>query len=503
MDFNVLEHKIDQGDHEVVKKQLEQLNLQDIDEPTLIRINLLLSRIMREYGNAKASLALSKPLIEKSKAIDNYILQIQATIETAYAYWYLGRYDNGIQLCKDSIQLIKSQKKDLVIDLEARNFLLLGNLYGDKDRPEDALKYYTDSLKLFQKSKNTIGTGYAYNNIGEVYRLQGKLDESLACFARSKEHFEQVGNLLDVAMSLSNIAEIYREKGDLKPALDFAYQAKNIQTTLEHNYLVAFTDVTIGLIHHSQGNLPKAIYHYKMSVDTLTQQDNIVWTSQALYYYILALVEIDFEESQNQLQMMQTLIDENHEKIKVVELQYNALQAVILKKSNTLSNFVQAQEVFSEIVKSKDIIDYSITLLAMKHLAELLLIELKLFNNPDTLREFIDLIQALKNTAELHGSILLQIQVLILYAKLKALDGDFHTTNEALDVANQLASKRELTQIMTEIVEVRSDIYDEIKRYSESELNFKDMQDRLTQLDIEGYLNEILMTGILSAKKQS
>ena len=45
---------------------------------------------------------------------------------------------------------------------------------------------------------------------------------------------------------------------------------------------------------------------------------------------------------------------------------------------------------------------------------------------------------------ELYRSI--QIQVLILFAKLKTIDGDFQCNNETLDLAYNLASKKELTQ---------------------------------------------------------
>ncbi|MFV2015552.1 MAG: tetratricopeptide repeat protein, partial [Candidatus Heimdallarchaeota archaeon] len=451
--------------------------------------------------NAKESIELSLELVEKAKSIQNDTLLIKTIQETAYAHWYLGNYDEGIKLCNDLIPLLESQHKELVINITAQNQLLLGNLNGDKGKPKDSLQYYTDSLKLYQEAENTLGIGYAFNNIGEVYRIQGKLDESLVCYLRSKEHFEQLDNQLDVAMTLSNMAEVYREKGELKSALDFAFQSRNIQITLEDNYVVAFTDITIGLIYHSQGNLNEAIKYYKSSVDTLSLRNNVLWTSQALYYYILALVEVDLDESTKQLQLMQSLIEGNHEEVKLIDLQYKVLRAVILKKSKTLSNLIKAQDLFTEIVKSKDIIDYSISILAMKHLAEILLIELKLFNNPDTLREFIELIIDLRNIAELHGSILLEIQIYILIAKLKAIDGEYQSINESLEFAYKLAKEKELSKFVKEIEKVRSEILDEINKYSGSELEFEEIKKKVNQMNVEAYLNEILLSEILSRKK--
>ncbi|MCE7735793.1 MAG: tetratricopeptide repeat protein [Candidatus Heimdallarchaeota archaeon] len=494
---------MDKGNYGEVQIRLEQLKSQDIDETMDIKINLLLAKIKREKGNAKQSIEISLDSIHRSKLIPNDILTIKAIQETAYAHWYLGNYDQGIKLCEDSNDLMKSQPAELIVNLRAQNLLLLGNLYGDKNRPEDSLRYYTDSLKLYQEIGNILHAGHVLNNIGEVYRYQGKLDESLVCYSRSKEYFEKVDNQIDVAMVLSNIAEVNREKGELKLALDYALQALKVQTQMQDGLFSAFTNITIGLIHHSQGNINEAIKYYETSVDTLTKQDNILWTSQAVYYYILALTEVDIEESQKQFQLMQSIVDKNQEEIKLIELQHKVLQAVLLKKSNKLANLVSAQELFTEIVKSKDVIDFSITLLAMKHLAELLLVELKLFNNPDTLTELIDLIAELGNIAELHGSILLKIQIYILFAKLKAIDGDFQITNETLDLAYNLAKQKELPKYMKEVEKTREEIFDEIKKYSDSDLKFKEIQNRLTHIDVEAYLNEILINGILSGKKQN
>lgn len=494
---------MNKGNYGDARIQLEQLKSQDIDEITKIEVDLLLARIKRENGNAKESIELSLDSIDRSKLIKNDILIVKSIQETAYAHWYLGNYDQGIKLCEDSKRLMKSPSAELNIDLQAQNLLLLGNLYGDKGKPEDSLRYYTDSLKLYQQIGNMLRAGHVYNNMGEVYRYQGKLDESLVCFLRSKDHFVKVDNQLDVAMTLSNIAEVHREKGDLKLALDYAFQALNIQKKLGENLYIAFTNITIGLIHHSQGNLTEAIKYYQVSVDTLNKQDNILWTSQAVYYYILALAEADFEESKKQLQLMQSLVDRNHEGIKLVKLQFKVIQAVLLKKSNKLSNLVKAQELFTEVVKSKDVIDYSITLLAMKHLAELLLIELKLFTNSEALTELIELIAELGKIAELHGSVPLKIQIYILFAKLKAIDGDFQTTNETLDLAYNLAKQKELPKFIAEVEKTREEIYDEIKKYSDSDLKLKEVQTRLTHIDVEAYLNEILINGILSGKKQN
>ncbi|MHA2097931.1 MAG: tetratricopeptide repeat protein [Candidatus Kariarchaeaceae archaeon] len=490
------------GYYEKTRKRLEEIKSLQVPSKTRISVELLLARIKREYGKAKESLKISKHLVDESKKIGDTILLIRSLQETANAHWYLGNYNIGVQVCHDVADLLKNHPQEKVYRLLARNQLLLGNLFGDKGLPRDSLKYYTEAVTLYDKANDKYSAGLVFNNIGEVYRSQGKLDEALVCYEKSKEYFEEVDSRHNVSMGMSNIAEVLREKGNFTSALNMALEARDIFMSIDDIYTIPFTNMTIGLIYHSQGDLAKAIKFYQESVDVLSHQDNILWAAQSIFYYLLAYSEIDLDKCKEGLKLFQSLIDKNHEGIMLVELQYRAIQAVLLKKSNTLANLVKAQDIFSEIVNSQTIIDYSITLLSMKHLAELLLIELKLFNNEDTLRELIELITSLRNTAELHGSVLLQIQVYILFARLKAIDGQFDITNDTLEVAYTLAKESELPHLMSEIDNLRQEIIEEIKKYQDSGLDFKEIQNKLNQINVEAYLNEILIDGILSGKKQ-
>ena len=108
------------------------------------------------------------------------------------------------------------------------------------------------------------------------------------------------------------------------------------------------------------------------------------------------------------------------------------------------------------------------------------------------MKELIDLIDKLRITTELHGSVLLQIHISILFARFKAIDGEYHITNHILELATKLARDNNLPNQVNEINKVRDEIYEEMRKYGDSKLNFKEIQTKLAQLNVESYLNEIL-----------
>ena len=66
---------------------------------------------------------------------------------------------------------------------------------------------------------NPLGQANALNNIGNVYRNQGKLEEALEFYQAALKIHQEIGHPLEQANALRSIGNVYSDQGKLEEAL--------------------------------------------------------------------------------------------------------------------------------------------------------------------------------------------------------------------------------------------------------------------------------------------
>lgn len=194
------------------------------------------------------------------KAISELEAALKLNPNKAKIYLNLGR-----AYCKNS-QFDKALQKlnmALELDLSPVVYYELGNVYLDMGKPEDAIKYYKDALRLDSSYSP------AYNALGTIYNEQGRYAEALQAFEKAA----QTGS--DSPINHYNLGLAHLDKGMAdKAALEFQLAAKLNPAESKYRHMLGIAYVNLGRFEESIREIKTAIdlnstepkYHYDLAI---------------------------------------------------------------------------------------------------------------------------------------------------------------------------------------------------------------------------------------------
>ncbi len=251
-------------------------------------------------------------------------------------------------------------------------------------------------------------------------------------------------------MSLNNIGRIYRFKGEVDTALTYFQHSLKLGETTENekSYTYLFLDETL------------------------------------FYLILIALEQQDQTQAQSYLSQLQKLFALLP--LKVIRQRSQLAEALILKQSSRMKDKVQAQTLLEQIVKQGEIY-FEISVTAMFHLCELLIIELKSFGEPEVWQELKNLIEQLNAIVQEQQSFATG-EVLLLTAKLATIEGEFQQALKYFDQARIIAKEKNLS-LLAHKVDAEKKIFDaDFDKWQGLIQRNAPIQERLEQARIEDYL---------------
>ena len=151
-----------------------------------------------------------------------------------------------------------------------------------------------------------------YNNIGEIFRLQGDLEQSLENYENGLSLGEEMGHKNYIAANLDNIGFTYYEKVELDKGLKYLKKSLKLFKEISNNFEIARTLFKIIQIYLNQN---------------------------------------DLESARKSLEEMKNLSEKEENKRN--KYRYLILKALILKKSERTRNIIKAHLIVNEIVDEK------------------------------------------------------------------------------------------------------------------------------------------------------
>ena len=101
----------------------------------------------------------------------------------------------------------------------------LGRLYSDEGQGFEALKYFGQSLPLWQKGGERAGEALVLNDMGPAYAEVGQKQKALESLNQALTLWREVGSRQGEALTLNNIGRLYRDLGQHQSAMDYYNQA--------------------------------------------------------------------------------------------------------------------------------------------------------------------------------------------------------------------------------------------------------------------------------------
>lgn len=212
---------------------------------------------------ANEAMLLATKLNYKMGIGDAYLLK-------GIALTNLGKYQDALQINNDALKLFdqlltpeNSADESKILNLKARAYGSIGNIYEEQGNYTEALKNNLEALKIGKETGDKPGMALTYNNIGNIYADLGNYPEAVKTHFAALKIKEETGDKKSIANSYNNIGSIYYNQGDLAQSLKYNMTALKIREEIEDKWGIANSYGNIGSIYADKANFPEALkYHF-------------------------------------------------------------------------------------------------------------------------------------------------------------------------------------------------------------------------------------------------
>ncbi|HUN60392.1 MAG TPA: tetratricopeptide repeat protein [Candidatus Sulfotelmatobacter sp.] len=208
---------------------LESLRSLPASDADAARLDLAEANVAGIAGDFKAGQVAAARAAGRGRGIGAVLLEAEALVMEANARERMGQSDEAIQLCNRAKELYASRGYRLGT---ARTLLILGDLYFDQGKYEEARKLFDEVSAIFQETGAQGRMRDVYERIGNVLYQEGKARDAEDYYNRTLRLDREFNNPLGLSSDYGNIANAMDDLGDLKGALKMQQQA-----------LAAFNDV--------------------------------------------------------------------------------------------------------------------------------------------------------------------------------------------------------------------------------------------------------------------
>jgi tetratricopeptide (TPR) repeat protein len=362
----------------------------------------------------------------------------------------------------------------------------LGMVLREKGNFQEALKFFTESLESAFELNNKRLMAMCNYNIGLVYFDLIDFDNSLLYIDRSLKFYEDLGSKFEIALCYNHMGNIYESRVELELAQEYYNKSLFIFEKLGIKSEIATILNNLGNIYRIQGELRKASDYYLKSLEIFETLGSDVDTGELLLNLINnEVLANSIEKSFIYLNKLETL-NEKNSKTHVNHF-FKLGKALILKASHKLSDLVDAQRILQTLAQ-EETIRYEYKYIALIHLCDLLLIEIKAFGAEETLLEIENILSALTEIAEKnnHGQFI--VETLILKSRMELIKVDISLVMEMLDKAEEEAQNRGMKKLAQKVSTEKKLLYSEIDKWQQLSKGKSTVIERLEEAKLQDYI---------------
>ncbi|MFW9973879.1 MAG: tetratricopeptide repeat protein [Candidatus Thorarchaeota archaeon] len=359
-------------------------------------------------------------------------------------FWTKGELDEATEYYHRSLAIYEDLRDENGISRVLTN---LANLSSARGELNQALDYHHQSLAIKERIAGKHDIAISLINIGVIHRFKGNLDKATEYYNKSLAIQEHLSINPEFALALHNLGEIYSIKGELDSASEFYQRSLMIYDAMGAKEGIALTLSNIGEIQRRKGNHDNAFEYYQRSFAIFESMKNVRLLSDTLSNLVeLALDNNDLNLAKEYLAKLEQMAAQS-ENISVNQ-RFRMSSALILKNSPRTRDRVRAEEILEQLVE-EDVEDHRVTINAMIHLCDLLLIELKATRAEDILSKVKDLTTHLMTVAKEQASHSLVVETYLLQSKLALIDFEVDKARQLLVKAKTLADEKGLYRLST------------------------------------------------------
>jgi serine phosphatase RsbU (regulator of sigma subunit)/tetratricopeptide (TPR) repeat protein len=319
-----------------------------------IEINNLLGAYYEstsDYPLAISYLSLANDLNKNNNYINDKIFTWNYI---GYVYWHQSRYDSSLYYHNLAFDLEKNKK--LQNSNVAFTCLMLGSDYYDLGDYIKTSEFFFESLKLYEKLKDTTGqiqahnrlsklyyklkdfkssenhiliarnlnqnvqyhreTAVTFNNIGNIKIETGFLDSALYYFTKTLQHFAKCGDVIGQSIACINLGDtyssLYKSDSSERSLLDSAYfyyqRSYSLNKMVDNKFGMIYGLWGMADVELKKGNINNAVLNYRNAlqqsklINAKSEEYNLYWkmhnvfeilnNNDSSYYYLKNYVRV-------------------------------------------------------------------------------------------------------------------------------------------------------------------------------------------------------------------
>ena len=172
-----------------------------------------------------------------------------------YIYSGIGSIYEGLGYLDDAL-LYYSRSLRLAIDLENESMQAtalngIAGIYLNKGELDKALDYYEESLSLETDEKSKATT---YNGIAIIYIKKGDYQKAVKYFRKAIEIYEKYGDYHGASQTKINLGDTYREMKDYEKAEKYLLEGLEGVKKVGDKYWEAYGYKYLGLLYRDKGD---------------------------------------------------------------------------------------------------------------------------------------------------------------------------------------------------------------------------------------------------------
>jgi adenylate cyclase len=165
-----------------------------------------------------------------------------------------------------AIRGIESAIKIAYVEGEAKSNLNAGIACSKLRKFENALGYFSASLKLYEKLADISGKSIAFHKLGNTYYFTGKYPEAIYNYNRAADLKVLLNDQEGAASLYSNLGGIYSFTNNYSDGIKSLFKALQIFEERQDESKMTACYTNIGFIYESQGDFNEALIYYGKSL---------------------------------------------------------------------------------------------------------------------------------------------------------------------------------------------------------------------------------------------
>jgi tetratricopeptide (TPR) repeat protein len=447
-------------------------------------------------GKFDESLDYSKQCLEIGEELQEDYMLIDASNNIGLANWSKGNIDEAIKYYEQALRI--SEKAGYKLRA-ARVLTNLGNAYTQKGDLETALKKQQQSLKLKKELGNRREIAITLINIGVVFHLKGEINQALNYYKEALKVGEEIDSKLDIALALNNIGNIYLLKGELNKGIDDYKKSLQLYKELDIKEKIALLQLNIGSAFNEKGEEKEANSYYLESLENYEKIENHLGSAMVLFVLIQEATEKkDLKEANKHLDKLQQI--NKSVKIETIDLRYRLAKAFVYKNDKQTRIRTKAIVLLEQIIE-EEVIDHSLTVIAMINLCDMLIVELKQSGDSELLTEIKVLIQKLRKIAEEQKSNPILVEIYRLEALLSLAELDLKETRKLLQIGLALAEEKGLENIASSLRKEQQNLEEQITLWEKLQKQNAPLIETLQHVKIEESMKHLQKEETIAYRK--